>query len=63
MWRVAVAVAVDQVAWPRRDRESPLAFRAYRHVAKPRDVFAVDVKGEIGADDRATVAGLISQDD
>lgn len=59
---VTVAITVDQVAWSRRNRESPLAFGTYRHVTDAGDVFAVDVEGEIGTDDCASVTGLVAQD-
>lgn len=63
MSRVAVAVTIDQVARPRRNRESAFAFWAYSHVAYACDILTIDIESEIGADDSTAVTGLVSQDD
>ena len=63
MTRVAVATTVHEVTRSRRDGESALALGTYCHIAKARNILAMDVKGEIGADDRAAMTGPVAHDD
>ena len=62
MTRITIATTVHDVGRSRCDGERALAFGAYRHVADARYILAIDVTGEIGADDRAAMTGLVAHD-
>src|SRR6218665_785752 len=60
---IAAPLAVHHVRCARVDREHAFALGTDHHVAHAGHRLAVDVAGEVGADDRAAVTDLVAHDD